>query len=106
MPIVKDKNGKYVVSGKTEDTTPYVPEQPPKPVAKPAAKPEKPWWQQALNNLSYEAKRATNNLSYEAKRVQKDPLGAAVTYGTNVKKAGLAGLELQPQFGVPKAIER
>ena len=106
MPIVKDKNGKYVVSGKTEDTTPYVPEQPPKPVAKPAAKPQKPWWQQALNNVSYEAKRATNNLSYEAKRVQKDPVGAAVTYGTNVKKAGLAGLELQPQFGVPKAIQR
>ena len=105
MPIVKDKNGKYVVSGKTEDTTPYVPEQPPKPVAKPQ-KPQKPWWQQALNNLNYEAKRATNNLSYEAKRVQKDPLGAAVTYGTNAKKAGLAGLELQPQFGVPKAIER
>ena len=105
MPIVKDKNGKYVVSGEIEDTTPYVPEQPPKPVAKPQ-KPQKPWWQQALNNLSYEAKRATNNLSYEAKRIQKDPLGAAVTYGTNVKKAGLAGLELQPQFGVPKAIER
>ena len=105
MPIVKDKNGNYVVSGKIEDTTPYVPEQPPKPVAKPQ-KPQKPWWQQALNNLNYEAKRATNNLSYEAKRIQKDPLGAAVTYGTNVKKAGLAGLELQPQFGVPKAIER
>ena len=106
MPIVKDKNGKYVVSGETEDTTPYVPEQPPKPVAKPAAKPQKPWWQQALNNVSYEAKRAANNLSYEAKRVQKDPVGAAVTYAGNVKKAGLAGLELQPQFGVPKAIER
>lgn len=96
MPIVKDKNGKFIVSGETQDTTPYVPEQPPKP-APPKPKPAaKPWHQQLLNNLQY-----------EAKRVQKDPIGAAATYAGNTAKAAVDTAQATiPQMQAPIAIAK
>jgi len=70
--LVKDpRTGKWVLKGTVSDTSAYVPDKP-QPAPKAAAKQQKNWWQQTLNDLQY-----------EVKRVQSDPVGAAATYLRN-----------------------